>query len=533
MPLPSEEMVWPPTNLALVTERIGAWGAWYSGSPDELEFAYSLGRFGLGYDSTSQNRIYNHPSQYRGGVVGRMARWFWGEPTSVNQRRTKLHVPLASDIATASADLLFSEPPTITVDDSTTQARLDEMIDDGMQAKLTEAADVSAGLGGVYLRVCWDTAISDKPWLSAQHADAAVPEWKWEHLSAVTFWRVIEADDKHVIRHLERHEPGYILNAVYKGTQMNLGKSVDLGGWPETASLDPVIETGIKKLTATYIPNMRPNKLWRNIPAATPLGRADISGCEPMLDALDETWSSWMRDIRIGLGRLIVPETYLEGLGAGQGARFDSQREVWQGLNMLGDPTANQLTHVQFAIRVQEHKETAHEQMTTILRSAGYAAQTFGIHEGSQRGNITAREIVAQERKSMITRDKKILYTRYGLSDALETLLLIDKAVFGTSVDPSRPDIEFGSGVSEDPQVLAQTASLLRTAEAASTKVLVQMVHPEWDEVQVDEEVTKVLEENPQLSPPAPGDLGMGVLGAGGPPGAADPNALAAAGAGY
>ena len=403
MPLPSGDTVWPPASLALVTERLNAWSAWYSGNPDELEYAYSLGHYGLGYDATSQARIYNHPAQYRGGVVGRLARWYWGEPVSVNQRRSKLHVPLAGDIATASADMLFAEPPTInTPDDEKTQARLDVLIDDGVQAKLLEAADTAAGLGGVYLRVCWDLDIADRPWITAMHADGAVPEWQWDTLKAVTFWRVIFADEKQVVRHLERHEKGFIYNGLYQGTRENLGKLIDLAAYPETAGLEPEIPTGLDRLVVTYVPNMKPNKLWRNIPSAAPLGRADIGGSEGLLDALDETWSSWMRDIRIGKGRVLVPETMLESLGAGKGSRFDAEREVFMGLNML-DTGSSGLTVNQFAIRVQEHKDTVTEQISTILRAAGYSSQTFGISDGKNRMNAqTAKEVAAQDRKSVV-----------------------------------------------------------------------------------------------------------------------------------
>jgi A118 family predicted phage portal protein len=520
MPLPSGDTVWPPASLALVTERLNAWSAWYSGNPDELEYAYSLGHYGLGYDATSQARIYNHPAQYRGGVVGRLARWYWGEPVSVNQRRSKLHVPLAGDIATASADMLFAEPPTINTPDdgdTKTQERLDVLVDDGMQAKLLEAADTSAGLGGVYLRVCWDKEIADRPWVTAMHADGAVPEWQWDTLTAVTFWRVIFADEKKVVRHLERHENGLILNGLYQGTRETLGKLIDLGAYPETEGLEPVIDTGLKRLAVTYVPNMKPNKLWRNIPSAAPLGRADIGGSEPLLDALDETWSSWMRDIRIGKGRVIVPETMLESLGAGKGSRFDAEREVFMGLNML-DTGSSGLTVNQFAIRVQEHKDTVTEQISTILRSAGYSAQTFGISDGKNRMNAqTAKEVAAQERRSLITRDKKIKYWRPALQEIIETLLMVDMMYFGSGVTPVRPDITFGETVQEDPSTVAQTAQLLRAAEAASTRTLVEMVHPDWDQEQIDEEVDLIKAETPAMSVP-------GLDGMGGPPGPGTPN---------
>jgi A118 family predicted phage portal protein len=522
MPLPDGGGAWPPENLAPITDRLCAWSAWYSGNPDDLEKVYG-GAYGSGYDSVSRQRIYDRPSQHRGGVVGRFARWFWGQPLSSNQQRAKLHVPAASDLAQAGADLLFTEPPTFTAENTGTQERLEELADDGLHAKLLESAELGCALGGVYLRVCWDREMSDRPWISVQHADAAVPEWSWDQLRAVTFWRVIHADDKKTIRHLERHEPGYILNGLYEGDEGKLGKPIGLDAYPETEGLDAVIDTGLKTsrgtpmLTAVYIPNARPNRTWRNLPAAAPLGRADFGGIEPMLDALDETYTSWMRDVRIGKGRLIVPEVYLQSLGAGDGARFDAEREVWQGLNML--PGANaagqQLTVAQFAIRVQEHRDTANDLMEQILRAAGYSAQTFGL---AGEVAVTATEVAAKERRSLITRDKKILNFRPRLADALEVLLAVDQLVLKTSgVQAERPSVEFADAVSEDMGSLAQTAQLLRAAEAASTETLVQLVHPDWDQDQVDEEVARIKDEAPaELTAPDP-EAGMGAAGSGAP----------------
>lgn len=522
MPLPSGG-AWPPEPLNPVYQRLASWSAWYSGSPDDLARTYGA-YSGTPYDTTGIQRVREHPSQYRGGVIGWFARWFWGEPFTLNQKRTKLHIPIASDIASTSADLLFADPLTVTVEnDDATQKRLDELIDDGVHATLLEAAEVCAALGGVYLRVCWDTGVTaDRPWLDAVHADAAVPEWQWGRLSAVTFWRELSNDGQVVIRHLERHEPGVILHGLYEGTPEQLGKPVSLGSLPQMQNIADAVDdvgaipTGIAQLTAVYIPNMRPNRLWRSLPAATPCGRSDFSGAESMMDALDECYSSWMRDVRLGKARLLVPDTYLQSLGAGEGARWDPEREVYESLNMLAAPGDNMITQSQFAIRVTEHKDTAYDLMTRIVSAAGYEAQTFGL-QGENTRPLTATEVVARERKSFTTRGRKINYWRPGLMEIIETMLAIDVAVFHTAgVTPARPDLEWSDGVTEDPTTTAQTAQLLRAAEAASTETLVAMVHPDWDEDKVTEEVGRITgEQQAATNVPSPfGGVEPGGLGA-------------------
>lgn len=496
MPLP-EGGPWPPANLQPVFQRLQSWSAWYSGNPDELAAVYG-GQGGAPFDSTSLNRMQNHPSQYRGGVVGFFARWFWGEPLTLQQKRAKLHVPIAADIARTSAELLFAEPPKITVPegegDTATQDRIDQLIDDGVHATLLEGAELCAALGGVYLTTCWDKEIADRPWLDARHADAAVPEWQWSKLSAVTFWRVLSDDGKEVVRHLERHEPGYILHAVYKGTPDKLGKPIDLGAFTETANLDPVVETGIPMLTAEYVPNMRPNRLWRNLPAAAYCGRSDFAGSEPTMDALDETVTSWMRDVRQGKGRIVVNEQALENLGRGQGSRWDPEREVYEGLNTLAKPGDRMVEQIQFAIRVEEHRDTAQHHAEQIIRGGGYSVQTFGL---AGEVAITATEVAAKERSSITTRGRKINYWRPGTANAVEALLAIDRVVFDSGVTPVRPDIEFPDYVGTSLSENAATAAQLRAAEAASTDTLVRLVHPDWDDPQVAEEIARIKADQP------------------------------------
>ncbi|MEO3860885.1 phage portal protein [Acrocarpospora sp. B8E8] len=503
MPLPDGGTPWPPPNLTPVLDKITEWATWYGGDPHHLAVYYG-GETDGAFDSVSRARL-NRPSQYRGGAQGALARWWWGQPVPVGERRTKVHVPLAGDIASISADLLFSEPPTFTVDDPATQAALDEFVDEGLQATLLEGAELCSALGGVYLRNCWDADIRDRPWIDVVHADAAVPEWRWGKLQAATFWRVLHEDDHIVVRHLERHEKGAIFHGVYEGTADKLGHLIPLTEYAETAALADVVidgnrvETGIDMLTCGYVPNVRPNRLWRNLPAAANLGRSDYAGSEGLMDSLDETYSSLMRDVRIGKGRLVVPDSYLQNLGPGQGALFQD-REVYQSFQGLPKEGLD-IQKFQFDIRVEQHLATSQDLVVQIVRSSGYSAQSFGL---TGEVAMTATEAKAKERRSFITRDKKINYWLPELADRVEAHLHLAAAIFGAEIAPQRPKITFGDTVSEDTKSLAETAELLFRAQAASTRERVRLVHPEWDDVAIDKEVEAIKEENEE--PPLVGD---------------------------
>lgn len=504
MPLPtSPDAAWPPRSLAPVYSKLDEWTAWYSG---ELE------RLTRVYQGTDLARPYNRPSQYRGGLVGWVARRFWGEPTPEGEQRAKLHIPLASDIAQTSARLLFSEPPTLTAATPATQARLDELVDDGTHATLLAAAETGAAKGGTYLRIVWDKGVRDRPWLARVDAAAAVPEWRWDQLAAVTFWRVLEDDGSRVLRHLERHERGAILHGLYEGILGRLGRQVDFGAHPDVAWLADVAPTGViatglpDRLTAAYVPNITPSRIWTDLPAAANLGRSDYDGVEPLFDALDETWTSLMRDLRLARARLVVPEEYLTSLGPGQGAYFDTARELFTPIKTMADDTSGlNIELIQPLIRVEEHLRIAAEQARLIVETAGYSAQSFGMADGTA---VTATEVAARERESFIGRDAKIMHWRPALQEILETLLAVDAALFGSGATPEKPQVDFGDTVSQDPESVARTLQLLHAAEAISTWMKVKAQHPDWTDPEIQVEVDRI-----KNDAPAPIEVG-GALGA-------------------
>ncbi|WP_197285932.1 phage portal protein [Nocardiopsis sp. NRRL B-16309] len=500
MPLPDSSEPWPPASTEKPRALYDAWGAWYSGDPDQLSAYYG----GTG----NHNRLspQPRPSQYRGGVVGTVARWFWGAPPDPDQLPDRLHVPLASDISSTSADLLFGEAPTLAVDEQgenkPTQDRLDWlMTEGGMHAALLEAGEIASAYGGVFLRASWDKQVADHPLVDAIAPDCAAPEWRSGRLVAVTLWKVLEErDDNSVVRHLERHEPGVVYHGLYEGSRDALGRKLPLADREETKGFavngQGGIPTGAKRLAVVYIPNMRPHRRIRG----TPLGRSDYSGVEHLMDALDETWSSLIRDIDLGKARLIIPDSFLDVHGRGQASSFASERKAFtpvKGLQGAGDKFTDMIEQVQFAIRVDEHIAAATAFTEQIVRGGGYSAQTFG-----ESGDlaITATEVQHRERRSFSTRGRKIGYITPELASFSETVLEMDAANFRTKgVVPQRPTIEWPDGVQDAPEATARTIQMLDSARALSDETKVRMAHKDWDDEQIAKEVKRLKDENPPV----------------------------------
>ncbi|MFI8104714.1 phage capsid protein [Streptomyces sp. NPDC086023] len=508
MPLPENNAPWPPPRYAAQLADMAIDDAWYSGDKAKLRKVYAME--GYGRDE-------------RDGT-GRPWR-FWERPRPMGRRDNRLHVPLAGDIAAKSAALLFSEPPTFTFESEQTQQRWDEIAEAcGLDAVLREGAEVSSALGGIALRATWNTALAKRPLISAVHVDGALPDYEYGVMTGITLWREILREGNTVLRHLERHEPGRVLHALYEGTSTNLGRTIPLTERAELQaiadSLDPegegnVITTGVPGLTCRYIPNMRPNRKYRH----SMLGRSDwqSDGIRDAFMSLDETYTSWMRDIRLAKARLVAPAGFLQSEGLGKGVSFDDDREIWTAIN--ASPTSGEgLTLVQFAIRVEEHERSMRAFSRKAVESAGYSAQSFGLGDATA---LTATEVLAHERSSLLTKGIKGGYWVPELVALAEVVLQLDRAQGFSSVTAERPRVELADSVSEDPQTTATTLELLNRAQAASIETRVRWLNPTWDDTAVREETERILKETGALvaDPLMTGSEGPGAPGFGDPAG--------------
>ncbi|MFF2852675.1 hypothetical protein ACFVT5_41240 [Streptomyces sp. NPDC058001] len=516
MPLPpSGNTPWPPPQLEIPHADMDMWRAWYAGDTGHLAAVYG------GPASYTRNGVARQFFEVdkRRAVGGDELRMFWGQPPTPGQQAAKLHIPIAGDIAEMSANLLWAEVPQVTVDlDSTsdagtakaTTAQIGRYLDDRGHAKLREAAELTAGLSNAYLRVVWDTSLRPRPWLDAIPADAVVPEWQWGVLAAATVWRELAPlkEVSEVWRLLEYHTPGTIEYGVYVGGVDNLGTRMEFVDHPDTEfliNMKGVDEQGrqatqINRLLITHLPNVLPNRLWDGIPDTAPLGRSDYAGVEPLMDALDESWSSWMRDLRLGKARLLLPQSMLDTDGPGTGGSFHLEQEVRVALNMLDEGGKDSITEVQFAIRVEEHERTTKALRRQILSSAGYSAQSFG-EEGAVA--VTATEVAARKEESLTTRGLKLLYQRPALLEVLSTMLWVDAIhCAAKGIDPTvELTASWPQAVQPDPEAQARTLSLLDSAGAISTFMKVRGLHPEWDEEEVVEEVQRIRADGPGAVP--------------------------------
>lgn len=222
-----------------------------------------------------------------------------------------------------------------------------------------------------------------------------------------------------------------------------------------------------------------------------------------MMDSLDETYSSWMRDIRLAKARLIVPAEYLRRKASDMFKEneytyeFDEDVETLVALDI--DPQyagGSPITPSQFAIRAQEHAETCADLMRNIITIAGYSPQSFGIGIDGNAQSGTALHI--REKKSFNTQGKKQTYWKSPLEQIMTAMIRLDAILFpgkGSEAD-NTVVVHFAENMANDISTTSSALEMLNRASAISTEIKVQMLHPDWTKKQIAEEVERLKIEN-------------------------------------
>lgn len=472
---------WPPDEYKPMQEKMREWAAWYSGDVTKLAHVYSE-RLSMPYST-----------------LGR----FW-QKTERQERIEKVHFPLAGDIAAVSADLLFSEPPSITIPEAqeenanqeaiNTQDEINNIVNRNQTySTLVEAAESGAALGGTFLKINWDQDFKDFPLLSVAQADAAIPTFRMGYLQEVTFFKIVKEDGSQIWRKLETHlipenrETSIIRNELYKGTDGDLGNKASLTSIDETKNVEPVVDTGIEDLLVRYIPNSLPNRVWRG----HSLGNSDYQGLEGLLDSLDETYSSLVRELRLSKIEKIVPESWLEFNSTSNTLHYDPDKATYTAMNTPAD-SMEKPEMIQPDIRVDDYISTIEQMTQDIINSAGYSPQYFGLNIEGRSESGSALKV--REEKTQQTREKKVRYFKDPLEDILQLALKVEAKHFGnTDINPElRPEVEFSEALKTNPKEQAETLQKLDQARAISTYRKIKERHPDWSEDEVQSEVERI-----------------------------------------
>ena len=477
----------PPEEWSYWFDKYKEYAAWYSGDPNEL----------LAYYTTQALNMENGP--------------FWAR-TEAEERTGVVHLPAAGDIASTSGDLLFAEAPRLRYDQASESGkRITEFLkENGLNNLLLEGAELSAALGGCFLKLDIEPQLARIPLVSIVSPLQAFPTFWRGRLCEVLFFRTVKTQESgsvvwRLFENRSRENGGLKIEyKLYKGQHDKLGREYDFNAIEETSKLNlkPVFYSGFSGLACVYVPNKRPNILDPN----SYLGINDYSSSITLMDSLDFAWTSWMRDIELGMAQILVDEALLDrAVSTGtdtayEKARFSKFRKAFIKLNMepwrMSGEAAKPIEPIQFNLRVEEHSKTCERLFAEIVGRCGYSERTFGLTETiGQAASGSALRI--RERKSLLTRQKKSRYWQPAIWELLWQMQQLDMATnLNSFYTPQEVDIELEDSIVTDSKEVSETIRNIDQARAASTYTKVKILHPEWEEPEILNEVDQILKES-------------------------------------
>lgn len=425
----------------------------------------------------------------------------------------KIHVPIAADIATTSANLLFSQEPKFTLmhegtemNEEPQQKRMESIFrKNAFTAMLNEAAETASAFGDVYFKIRWNLE-TDHPIVDMVQPDSAWAEYLMGELQCVHFFTVLRenSDNGKIWRMYERYTKGEISMAIFEGDRTQLGDKLP-DSELEKMGYESVIKTPIDELLAVHVANMKPNRRYRG----SMLGRADCDGLRNLCDALDEVYSSWVRDVRLGKARMIVPVEFLkrkpsemlEGIEKTGSWEFDQDVETFTAMDIDTEKVSDPIKATQFSIRSNEHSVTCSNLITNIVTLAGYSPQSFGLDINGTAQSGTALNI--RERKTASTKNKKQTYWQAALETLIKRLLKLDAVLYPSAGSDGNDDVRmsFNDTMGNDVSTMSSAIEMLNRAQSISLLVKVRMLHPDWSESQIAEEVERIKAENSLENP--------------------------------
>ena len=146
-------------------------------------------------------------------------------------------------------------------------------------------------------------------------------------------------------------------------------------------------------------------------------------------------------------------------------------------------------------VKAEQFEKTAINLINIAVSISGYSLQSFGLGADGKAESGVALNI--RERKTMQTTAFKQTYWEQSLLSLLRKMILIQKYELRTvSISDEEINLEFADSVSNNIQEVATTVKMLNEAIAISNETKIRMVHPEWTNEQIQNEVLKIQQEN-------------------------------------
>lgn len=411
------------------------------------------------------------------------------QETSLAWNERYLISPVPRLISRASANLLFGEPPVITTEDSD-QANLDHIVaENNLAAELHRAAVIASSEGEAWGRVSVEPDLIDAPIIEFVSRSRVIPHFRGRFVVGATFVTEWAESARERVRLFEIYEAGLVTSKLYRGTTTALGTEIKLEAYERTKGREERVLTGVDWPLVTFVPN--------SIDADPTRGYSDYAGLQERFYALNEATTIGAGNQRLaGKKRAMLDLGYVKD---GETTPYWGDDVFVKTSRQGGDDTQKNapMQILEYTYEATQTIAWIDHLIDTTLSFSGIAPQSVG--RGVEGGAVSGTALKLKMSHSLMESAGKGRYMDRGVKRLLRAAQIIDsrpttEGGFGRKwADPdSSPAIKRASGLPRDDLEAAQQLTAWTAADSISLEERVRFLHPDWSQVEIDEEVGAV-----------------------------------------
>lgn len=424
--------------------------------------------------------------------------------------RDYLVAPMPKTISRTYADFLYGEAPTVTASTEGEQDDLDDLIEENrFFSGIKRGVRLQSSEGEAFWKIHVNAMVMEAPLIEWCSRLLATPLYYGEKLRAVAFVSEVarssgvpsDDDDANpneiVYRHAEVHCNKRVVNLLFRGSDDMLGEEIELTEQAATATLPEEWNHGLPMLAGRVI---------NDVDEDVTLGESDYDQVMDLLLALNEALTISAENARLtGKDRIFSAGRILQEDGS-----FDASLDVFQvegNMSELsedgGGPPIVAVEKRYDAVALWTHFGKLKAE---ALSGAGIVVQLVG--EDMQTNGNGANDSGVAIRLRYLPTVNAALGKAREWDTALPMILDLALQVaalpasngeapggFGWTYKGKAPKVKRAEPLpTDETELVARTAQAV-TAEIMSRREAIKRLNPEWDDVQVDDELTQILEE--------------------------------------
>ena len=412
--------------------------------------------------------------------------------------KSPLKSKLPETICEVSADLLVGEHPRIKHSDPDDMSRLlYGLSENNFFSKLLAAAKTVSGSSEIWCKVFVDpsTPLGRRvPRISFIPGNRVIARYHGDELieaRVLTYWSSDKKDYEYRLE--EVHEPGYVSHVLYFAKNGTTGKVVDLTELPQTALLEPRVQTGAPDyLTIVRVPN--------NIDFDCNEATSDIDGLEEDILDLAETKRLGQANLTAAQPTKIVNKTIAGRFGE---TNWGPNVVIVEEKHQMTNQAEKMVEVIQPDFPSDKYTSWGNEILQFVLMLSGTNPQLAGF--GTDGGATSALQEKLKMLRSTLKASGKAEIWEKSLGTLLHVYMVLDSQTFGTAPYikqgytyndiESVPTVEFQDGIPADEDARATTTINLVSAGLLSQYSAILRENPEYTDDDVQAELERIQED--------------------------------------